>query len=109
MSGKEIARSEGKDERRGSPHRRGSRWGFALIAVGMVFILSGVAAAAWAVGQADAMTEEERLQDPVQYDFYVSAEVCSLGSIVIGLVIAAIGVLGVFVGRRHATVVKEGA
>ncbi len=71
--------------------------GIALIVVGMVFLLSGIAATAWAASQADAMSEEDRVTDPEQYDFYVSARSCSLGSAVIGLVILVIGIL---VGRR---------
>lgn len=73
------------------------RLGLALIVVGMVFLLSGIAAAVWAASQADAMSEEDRVTDPEQYDFHVSAQNCSLGSAVIGLIIMAIGIL---VGRQ---------
>lgn len=69
------------------------RLGLALMAVGMVFLLSGIAAVAWAASQASAMSEEDRALDPGQYDFYVSAQSCSLGCAVIGLTIAALGVL----------------
>lgn len=78
--------------------------GIAMIVVGMVFLLSGIAATVWAVGQANAMSEEERALDPVQYDFYVSAQSCSLGSALIGLISMAIGF---FVGRRPAPAVKK--
>jgi len=73
------------------------RLGLALIALGLVFLVSGIAAVAWAAGQADAMSEEDRALDPEQYDLYVSAQSCSLGGVIIGLVIAALGIL---VGRR---------
>lgn len=70
----------------------------------MVFLLSGIAAVAWAAGQANAMSEEDKALDPVQYDFYVSAQSCSMGSAVIGLIIVAIGIL---IGRRHEPAGKK--
>ncbi|HEX7392926.1 MAG TPA: hypothetical protein VF374_08275 [Thermoplasmata archaeon] len=73
------------------------RLGLAVIAVGFVFLLSGIAAVAWAVTEANAMNEEDRALDPAQYDFYVSAQSCSLGCAVIGLAIIALGFL---VGRK---------
>lgn len=69
------------------------RLGLVLVALGLVFLVSGIAAVAWAAGQADAMSVEDRALDPEQYDFYVSAQSCSLGSVIIGLVIAAMGIL----------------
>lgn len=69
------------------------RLGLALIAMGLVFLVSGIAAVVWAAGQADAMSVEDRTLDPEEYDFYVSAQSCSLGCTVIGLMIAGIGVL----------------
>lgn len=69
------------------------RLGIALIVVGMVFLLSGIAAVAWAAGQASAMNQEDRALDPEQYDFYVSAQGCSLGCAVIGLIVVALGAL----------------
>jgi uncharacterized membrane protein len=69
------------------------RLGLAVAVVGMVFLLSGVVAVAWAADQANAMSEEDRALDPEQYDFYASAQSCSLGCVVIGLIIAAIGIL----------------
>jgi len=69
------------------------RLGLALVALGLVFLVSGIAAVAWAAGQADAMSAEDRALDPEQYDFYVSAQSCSLGSVMIGLVIAVMGIL----------------
>ena len=80
------------------------RLGLALLVVGLVFLLSGIAAVVWAASQADAMTEEDRVTDPEQYDFYVSAQSCSLGSVVIGLIIVAMGFL---VGRRSASAVEK--
>lgn len=80
------------------------RLGFALIVVGMVFLLSGIAAVAWSASQANAMSEEDRTLDPEQYDFYVSAQSCSLGSAVIGLIIVAMGLL---VGRRPTPAVEK--
>jgi len=80
------------------------RLGFALIVVGMVFLLSGIAAVAWAASQANGMSEEDRVTDPEQYDFYVSAQNCSLGSVVIGLIIVAMSFL---VGRRSASAVEK--
>jgi len=73
------------------------RLGLAVIVAGMVFLLSGAAAVLWAVGQADAMNEEDIALDPAQYDFYVSAKSCSLGCAAIGLAIIALGFL---VGRK---------
>jgi len=72
--------------------------GIAIIVVGIVFLLSGIAATAWAASQANAMSVEDRALDPEQYDFYVSAKSCSLGSTVIGLIILVAGIL---VGRQH--------
>lgn len=88
--------------------------GIALIMVGMVFLLSGVAAAAWARGQANAMSEEDRAADPVQHDFFVTAQNCSLGGAVIGLIVVAIGFLvalrsGSAVKKDKGKEVKEGA
>ncbi len=80
------------------------RLGLALILLGMVFLLSGIAAVAWAASQTNAMTAEDRVTDPEQYDFYVSAQNCSLGSAVIGLIIVAVGV---FVARRSVTAVEK--
>lgn len=80
------------------------RLGIVIILVGMVFLLSGIAAVAWAANQADAMSEEDRALEPEQYDFYVSAQSCSLGSAVIGLMIVAMGFL---VGKRPALAVKN--
>ena len=79
--------------------------GIAIMVVGVVFLLSGIAATAWAASQANAMSEEDRTLDPEQYDFYVSAQSCSLGSAVIGLIIVAMGFL---VGRRSAPAVEKG-
>ncbi len=79
--------------------------GIVIVLVGMVFLLSGAAAAVWAASQAGAMSEEDRAADPVQYDFYVSAQSCSLGSVVIGLMVMAMGFL---VGRRPASAGKNG-
>ncbi len=78
--------------------------GIALMVVGMVFLLSGIAATAWAASQASAMSEEDRALDPEQYDFYCSAQSCSLGSAVLGLVIVATGIL---IGRRPALSVRK--
>ena len=72
--------------------------GIAIIVVGVVFLLSGIAATAWAASQANAMCVEDRALDPEQYDFYVSAKSCSLGSALIGLITMVIGIL---VGRQH--------
>jgi len=72
--------------------------GIAIIVVGIVFLLSGIAATAWAASQANAMSVEDRALDPEQYDFYVSAQSCSLGSAVIGLITMVTGIL---VGRQH--------
>ena len=80
------------------------RLGFASIAVGMVFLLSGIAVVAWAASQANTMSEEDRTPDLEQYDFYVSAQSCSMGSVIIGLIIVAMGFL---VGRRSASAVKK--
>ncbi len=80
------------------------RLGFALTVVGMVFLLSGIAAVAWTASQANAMSGEDRAIDPEQYDFYVSAQSCSLGSVIIGLLIVAMGFL---LGRRPASAVKK--
>jgi uncharacterized membrane protein len=80
------------------------RSGIALMMVGVVFLLSGTAATAWAASQAGAMSEEDRALDPEQYDFYCSAQSCSLGSAVIGLVIVTMGIL---VGRRPALSVRK--
>lgn len=82
------------------------RLGIALILVGMVFLLSGIAAVVWAASEASAMTDEDRELDPEQYDFFVSAQGCSLGCAVIGLTIVAVGVLA---GRLLPTpAVKDG-
>ena len=87
------------------------RLGLAVIAVGLVFLLSGAAAVAWASSQASAMSEDERASDPEQYDFYCSAQSCSLGSVAIGMVIVAIGVLigirPVHAAREHQGEVPE--
>jgi uncharacterized membrane protein len=80
------------------------RLGSAVIVIGMVFLLSGIAATAWAASQVSAMTEEDRALNPESYDFYCSAQNCTLGSAVIGLIIITIGVL---IGRRTATIAKE--
>ena len=81
------------------------RLGLVLIIVGMVFLLSGIVAAAWAANQANGMDAEDRALDPDQYDFYVSAQYCSMGSAVIGLILF---VIGYFVGRAPAPASKEG-
>jgi uncharacterized membrane protein len=81
------------------------RLGIVIIVIGMVFLLSGVAATAWAAGKASAMSDEDRALDPESYDFYCSAQNCSLGSVIIGLFIVATGVL---IGRRTATISREG-
>jgi len=80
------------------------RSGLVLMVVGFVFLLSGVAAVAWAASQASAMSEEDKALDPEQYDFYVSAQNCSMGSVIIGLIITVIGVI---VGRRKGHAVEE--
>lgn len=81
------------------------RLGIALIAAGSVFLLSGIVAVAWATSRADAMSEEQKALDPGQYDFYVSAQSCSLGSVILGLVIIVIGFLA---WRQSATAAKRG-
>jgi uncharacterized membrane protein len=81
------------------------RLGIVIMVVGMVFLLSGIAAVAWAASQASAMSEEDRALDPEQYDFYFIAQSCSLGSAVIGMMIVTIGFL---VGRRSTPAVKKG-
>jgi hypothetical protein len=81
------------------------RSGIVIMVVGMVFLLSGIAAVAWAANQASAMSEEDRTLDPEQYSFYCSAQSCSLGSAVIGMIIVTMGFL---VGRRGKSVVKKG-
>ncbi|MEW5747707.1 MAG: hypothetical protein AB1793_02820 [Candidatus Thermoplasmatota archaeon] len=80
------------------------RLGIALMAVGGIFLLSGIAATAWAASHANAMSEEERAADPELYDFYTSAQGCSLGSAVIGMIIVAMGII---VGRRAGAAVEE--
>lgn len=72
--------------------------------VGGIFLLSGIAATAWAASQANAMSEEDRTLDPEQYEFYCSAQSCSLGSVVIGLIIVATGIL---IGRRPALAARK--
>jgi len=80
------------------------RLGIALIVVGMVFLLSGIAAVAWAASQANAMSAEDKALDPGQYDFYVSAQSCSMGCAVVGLIIVTLGIL---IGRRSAPTVEK--
>lgn len=72
--------------------------------VGGIFLLSGIAATAWAASQANAMSEEDRTLDPELYDFYCSAQSCSLGSAVIGLIIVATGIL---TGRQPAPAARK--
>jgi len=81
------------------------RLGIALMVVGMVFLLSGIAAVAWAASQASAMSEEDRIMEPELYSFYCSAQSCSMGSAVIGMMIVIVGFL---VGRRSTPAVKKG-
>lgn len=80
------------------------RLGLVIIVIGTMFLLSGIAAISWAASQANAMSEEDKALDPEQYDFYCSAQSCSLGSVIIGLIIVAIGVL---IGGRTVTIAEE--
>jgi hypothetical protein len=78
------------------------RLGLSLIVVGLVFLLSGIAAVTWAASQANAMSADDRVLDPDQYDFYVSAQSCSLGCALIGMIILAIGFLAARWNARPA-------